>query len=248
MDAKKQTIISLSGFGGSGKDSMAEVIVNEYGYRHMSFSSILKDVVAAIFGWERSLLEGLTLESRDWRETEDAWWSERLDLGVPVTPKFVLRNIGTDLFRDQFHQDIWTLAFEKKLMQSKVPVVVTDTRHFNEFYLLGKHGAYFLGIYRRTPQWLKEFYQRTDQLLFANGWVGIKSMNMLDPNPVYRRENHEVVEKCGTEALVDMKISLHSSEWMHLLFPHYDALHHNNGTLADLKAAARELILKVNNR
>ena len=93
------TIISVSGFIGSGKDTIADYLVTEFGFKRLSFAGTLKDAVAAIFGWDRDLIDGTTKESRIWRDQVDQWWSDRL--GIPnLTPRYILQHIGTDVFRN----------------------------------------------------------------------------------------------------------------------------------------------------
>ena len=79
-------IVGFVGFIGSGKDTAADYLVNFHGYRRDSFANTLKDAVACVFGWDRTLLEGRTKEAREWREQVDLWWAERL--GMPnLTPR-----------------------------------------------------------------------------------------------------------------------------------------------------------------
>ena len=92
-------IVGFVGFIGSGKDTAADYLVNFHGFRRDSFAATLKDSVACVFGWDRTLLEGRTKESREWREQPDEWWSERL--GKPITPRYicnsgVLKFVETD--------------------------------------------------------------------------------------------------------------------------------------------------------
>ena len=47
-------IIGITGFIGSGKDTVANMFV-ERGCVHDSFAAPLKDLCASIFGWERSM-------------------------------------------------------------------------------------------------------------------------------------------------------------------------------------------------
>lgn len=57
-------IIGLCGAQGAGKDTVGEILINEYGFHKLSFASALKDMLAALFSWPRELLEGDTEESR----------------------------------------------------------------------------------------------------------------------------------------------------------------------------------------
>ena len=81
-------IISISGLIGSGKDTIAEYLINNHGFKKDSFAATLKDAVAAMFGWDRAMLEGATPETRALREQVDQWWANRL--GIPhLTPRWV---------------------------------------------------------------------------------------------------------------------------------------------------------------
>ena len=73
------------------------------------------------------LLEGLTDESREWREQVDLWWVEKL--GIPdFTPRWAMMHVGTDVMRQHFHPDIWVYNVERRLQQSDGPVVIIDAR------------------------------------------------------------------------------------------------------------------------
>ena len=106
------TIIAICGFQSSGKDTIAEHLVANHGFKKLSFASILKDIVALMFDWPRDKLEGLTKEDRNWREVIDPWWANELNM-PNLTPRYVLQYFGTELFRVHWHQDIW-LKEEKK--------------------------------------------------------------------------------------------------------------------------------------
>ena len=82
-------IIGICGFIGSGKDTIADYLVNVQHFRRMSFAATLKDAVSSVFGWDREMLEGRTQHSRDWREQRDQWWSQRL--GREITPRLILQ-------------------------------------------------------------------------------------------------------------------------------------------------------------
>jgi hypothetical protein len=51
-------IIALSGWKRSGKDTMADTLVGEYGFQRVSFADALKDSAASSYGIERNLFEG----------------------------------------------------------------------------------------------------------------------------------------------------------------------------------------------
>jgi hypothetical protein len=142
------TIIALTGKAGSGKDTAANYLIENYGYQKMSFAETLKDAVAAVFGWPRDMLEGVTDESRRWREQKDEWWSCRL--GMYISPRKVLMTWGTELCRDAFHQDIWIASLERKLLQlpADAKIVITDCRFDNEAKMIRDIGGKVVHIRR----------------------------------------------------------------------------------------------------
>ena len=132
-------IIGICGFIGSGKDTAADYLVNFHEFKRESFAATLKDAVAAVFGWDREMLEGRTKESREWRETVDEWWTTRL--GIIITPRWVLQYWGTDVLRKNFHDDIWIASLENKLRTTKDNVVISDCRFPNEIRGLQEQGG-----------------------------------------------------------------------------------------------------------
>ena len=73
-------IVGVCGLIGSGKGTVADILVEEYDFKKISFADSLKDAVAVLFKWPRHLLEGDTEESRFWREQPDEFWSAELDV------------------------------------------------------------------------------------------------------------------------------------------------------------------------
>ncbi len=148
-------IIGFVGFIGSGKDTAADYLVNFHGFRRDSFANTLKDAVAVVFGWDRTLLEGRTKEAREWREQQDEWWSERL--GRKITPRWVLQYWGTDVLRNHFHDDIWIASLENKIRKTKDNIVISDVRFPNEIKAIHKSGGLVVRVKRGSdPEWFED--------------------------------------------------------------------------------------------
>jgi hypothetical protein len=146
-------IIGICGFIGSGKDTVADYLVNFHEFRRESFASTLKDAVASVFGWDRTLLEGRTKEAREWREQVDPWWAAKLDMPT-LTPRWVLQYWGTEVCRKAFHDDIWIASLENKLRNSRDNIVISDCRFPNEIESLKRAGGNIIWVQRGgLPDW-----------------------------------------------------------------------------------------------
>jgi len=152
MNTSKK-IIGISGLIGSGKDTIADYLVNLHHFRRESFASSLKDAVSNIFGWDRMMLEGRTKQSREWREQVDTWWAERLSM-PNLTPRWILQYWGTEVCRSGFHDSIWIASLENKIRKSDDDVVITDCRFPNELATIKRVGGKVVRVQRGPePAW-----------------------------------------------------------------------------------------------
>ena len=127
--------------------------MNVHGFRRESFAGTLKDAVAAVFDWDRTLLEGRTRASREWREQRDEWWAARLNM-PDLTPRWVLQYWGTEVMRRGFHDDIWIASIENKIRNSKDNVVLSDCRFPNEIASIRSAGGCIVRTCRGPdPEW-----------------------------------------------------------------------------------------------
>jgi len=215
-------IIGICGLIGSGKDTVADYLIQNYGFKRDAFAATLKDAAAAIFGWDRAMVDGLTKESRAWREQVDTWWSERLDI-PELTPRWVLQQWGTELFRTHFHADIWVACIENKLRKTTQNVVITDCRFPNEIAAIKKAGGTVIRVVRgETPSWIPiaetAMRPQWDFNLYQGGG---------SPSGI---------------ALQRLKaLNIHASEYSHIGAP-FDRIIDNNGTLEELYATIKNLV------
>ena len=149
-------IIGFVGFIGSGKDTAADYLVNFHGFRRDSFANALKDAVSHVFGWDRTLLEGRTRQSREWREQVDQWWANRLNM-PHLTPRWILQYWGTEVCRQGFHDDIWIASLENRLRKTKDNTVISDVRFQNEIKAIHNAGGIVVRIKRGPePEWYQD--------------------------------------------------------------------------------------------
>ena len=207
-------IIGVCGFIGSGKDTIADYLVNIHQFRRESFANSLKDAIAQVFGWDRDMLEGRTRQSREWREQVDPWWAERLNM-PQLTPRWILQYWGTEVCRKGFHDNIWIASLENKLRNSKDDIVISDCRFPNEIKSIKDAGGIVIRVVRGPePEWYKDACD-------AN--AGERCMNWALAR---RRLEH---------------LGIHASEtaWCGTKF---DAILDNNSSIDDLYAQVQQLI------
>lgn len=208
-------IIGICGFIGSGKDTVADYLVNFHEFRRDSFAATLKDAVAAVFGWDRELLEGRTKEAREWREQVDPWWAERLKK-PKLTPRLVLQLWGTEVCRKAFHDDIWIASVENKLRTSKDNIVISDCRFPNEIKSIKNAGGKVVWVQRGTlPEWY------TDAINFNRG----------ERNNISWAHSRSKLERAG--------IHVSETAWVGTEF---DVIIDNNGSIEDLYTNIKNLV------
>jgi len=207
-------IIGICGFIGSGKDTIADYLVNSHEFRRESFANTLKDAVSKVFGWDRELLEGRTKQAREWREQVDPWWAERLETPT-LTPRWVLQYWGTEVCRKGFHDDIWIASLENKLRNSTDHIVISDCRFPNEIKSIRNAGGLVVRVIRGPePEWYQDAINYNE---------GQKNMSW-------------ALSRSYLE-----KLKIHASEtaWVGTKF---DAVLDNNGTLDELFSQVQQLM------
>ena len=212
-------IVGITGFIGSGKDTVAKMLV-EKGAVQDSFAAPSKDLCASVFGWPRDMLQGDTVESRDFRETPDMYWTRKLGIDQ-FTPRLALQLLGTEIMRTHFNQDIWLDSLEyriRKNEQQDTMVVVSDCRFKNELDLIKELNGIVVHVIRdELPEWY-------ETAVHANkGSVPAK---------------HTMETRFA---------KVHASEWKWVGYD-FDFVIKNSGTLEDLQTEVDSMYSDMQNR
>ena len=75
-------IIGITGHARHGKDSIADVIVREYGFQKHALADVMKDVMRIVFGWNDAHLYG---------DLKDV-----VDPAFGISPRHALQSFGTE--------------------------------------------------------------------------------------------------------------------------------------------------------
>ncbi len=150
-------IIGVCGLIGGGKGTVGDILVQNHGFKKISFADKLKDAVALMFDWDRDLVEGITDESRQWREKKDDFWSK--ETGREITPRLVLQEFGTECMRKGFFDGIWVSMVKNEILKNpNQNYVVPDVRFPNEGIMLNSLGGHVWRVRRGPdPMWLRMY-------------------------------------------------------------------------------------------
>lgn len=152
----EQLIIGVTGIRGAGKDTLAGMLGELYGFRRIAFADRLYQEVADAFG--------VTIEFLQNRELKEQLRPE-LGLSLCKNPAFirvaeaallaqdgnsaraVLQVWGTE-YRRAIDDDYWLRAAQLQMLQTPGPVVITDVRYRNEADLLRDMGGMLVRVVR----------------------------------------------------------------------------------------------------
>jgi hypothetical protein len=120
-------IIGLIGKKQAGKDTIADYICKEFGFVKIGFADALKDVILILY-------PQLTKEDI----TDPILKEKPLTFLQGKSPRKLLQEIGTDVFRNHFDTDIWINIVRQKLstLRPDQNVVISDIRFQNELDMI----------------------------------------------------------------------------------------------------------------
>lgn len=136
-------IIGLTGKLESGKDTIADYLVEKYGFDKVGFADELYRGVCGLFGIDLEIAQA-------WKNPDYGIKVEitglvsgtKLEYGEFTWREF-LQRFGTEMARECWDEDFWIDRFERKYLEDSASdfLVVKDVRYNNEALCLGSHGG-----------------------------------------------------------------------------------------------------------
>lgn len=130
-------LIGLCGYKGSGKDTVADILVKDYGFVKKSFAEPLKEGLKSLFD-----LSDEQLHDSEQKELLDQRWNR--------TPRQLMQWLATDVLRTQFDENFFVKHLDSRLPSGcdDNKIVISDVRFVNEAEMLKSRGGIIVRINR----------------------------------------------------------------------------------------------------
>ena len=135
--------IGLVGTAGAGKDTVANELVQMYGYTRVAFADPVRSALLAVDPLiPQEGLGAMRLSTA----VETLGWENAKRLYPEV--RYLLQRLGTDAIRAQT-PNYWCDLAERKAAAVDGPVVFTDTRFINEIKMIDGHNGVIVHVERK---------------------------------------------------------------------------------------------------
>ena len=136
-----RVIIGLAGLKGSGKDTVADFLVNRHGFVKYAFAGPLKEACQNLFLLTEEQINGVAKDHIDPRYNY-------IDPRYNLSARSLLQLCGT-FVRNQVSKDFWVDRFSNWLVtQSSPHIVVSDVRFPNEVQKIHALGGKVYMVHR----------------------------------------------------------------------------------------------------
>lgn len=123
-------LIGLCGYARSGKDTIAEHLVRNYGFRRYAFADVLREMLVALdpIVDQNDIRLSDVLAELNWEQAKAAFPEVRE----------LLQRLGTEAGRDILGEDIWVNRIDRQIAGD---AVITDVRFMNEVAMVRRRNG-----------------------------------------------------------------------------------------------------------
>lgn len=136
-------IIALSGYGGCGKDTVADILVEEFGFYKYAWADTLRMAASALNPIVEVDEYGAALRYND---VVAAVGYNEAKFAYPEVRE-ILQRLGTEVGRELIGDNVWVNATLSRIERERLPgenIVIADTRFLNEANVL-TNGSFHFG-------------------------------------------------------------------------------------------------------
>lgn len=155
-DKVQNILIGLVGVERSGKDTIADFLVKNYGFKKYSLASPIREIGKLMFGWSDEQLNG---EKKDIIDPETC-----------IKPRDFLTWFGTDICQYDIYnrfpslkekipqRTIWANMMGKFIKENIYinPIIITDIRFNHEVDIFQKYGGIILYVSRKEKETISQ--------------------------------------------------------------------------------------------
>lgn len=136
LDYEAPNVIALCGLARSGKDTVADYLVNNYGYTRVAYADAIKDMLCDIFKISNEELNDFKNDEASWLAVYDTLTSTSYEMDsytdLNVTFRNIIENFG-QVMKTRFGESVWSdLLISKIMSQGIKKVVISDLRFIIE--------------------------------------------------------------------------------------------------------------------
>lgn len=136
--SRNRPLIGLAAKAQSGKTTVANMLLERYGYGHVSFAEPIRQFISSLTGISRE-----DLEKAEFKEAVVPW--------IGRSPRFMMQTLGTEWGRDTILADFWIKRAMREvndLSWGRIPAVISDVRFDNEAKVIREAGGYVIHLSR----------------------------------------------------------------------------------------------------
>lgn len=168
-------LVGLVGRARSGKDTFADVLVEEHSFAKLALADPLREMAASIdpvVGWEPTFYPdgddrvSIGAGPTHYRAAVAVYGYERAKDRYPELRRF-LQRLGTEGIRGHVADDYWVREAERRIQASADPVVVTDVRFANEAEMIRRNGGLLVGLLRGEASEPSHSSEAVDDLVYG---------------------------------------------------------------------------------
>lgn len=154
-------VIGVTGFIGSGKGEVAQVLVSKYGFTKEKFALPLKFMLRNLF-----ILGGAS-DDQVYEMLEGSLKEEPTPILCGVSPRRAMQTLGTEWGRLLIHPNIWAMLLLHRVRQLRADadVVIDDVRFPNEVSIIREELGGVIWRVIRTGIYSQPHVSESEQLL-----------------------------------------------------------------------------------
>ena len=156
-------IIGITGKRLSGKDTVANYMVEHKGYEHLYFSKVMKEAIAALFDIRVQDVDNFKGDRGNFKEARIAIKMNDVEIKEFGWVEF-LQRFGTDMGRKVLGEDLWLDLVDEAIEDFDQNYIVKDVRFVNEAQWILDQGGKIIELRRDVIDYANDNHESENGL------------------------------------------------------------------------------------